>query len=230
MTNCLKCGQPIGSVCPSFDKDTDLKYVVKFLSNKFLIDVCSENFIEEKDGYYILNILADKELYGTTQCTKINQIIEGIVVKGWEVILQSNPDCDFYDEFIAERNFDVEHFHSTLSIHRGHLLARKFKEYLVSDENCKKRKNNVNAFFGKGCVENISYQTKKSNCDSKHHHGQLFFERKILAVLEKNEESKVYYNIYDISVNERSLGRVINYYNDCSSSSEMLEWIFIPNV
>lgn len=224
---CLRCGQPIDSVCPSFDKDSDLKYVEKFLSNKFSIDVCSENFVE-KEGYYSLHIVSDKKLEQSKNYKRINRTIDDIVVKGWEVILQSNPDCEFYDEFIAERNFNVEHFHSTLSMHRGHLLAKKFKDYLVCDEDCDKRKNKVNAFFGKGCVENISYQSKKSNCDSKHHHGQLFFERKILDFLKENEESKVYYNIYDISVIGRNIGRVINYCN--SGSSEMLEWIFIPNV
>lgn len=225
--NCLKCEESIDSVCPSFDKDSDLKYVVKFLSYRFSINFCSITFVE-KEGYYSLHIVSDRKLKQSKNYKRINRTIDDIVVKGWEVILQSNPDCEFYDEFIAERNFNVEHFHRSDSVHRGHLLASQLKGYLVPNGKCDAK--NVNDFFGKGCVENISNQTNKANCDSEKHHGQLFFEREILGFLEKDEGNKVYYNIYDISVNERSLGRVMNYYNDCSSSFELFGLVFVPNV
>ena len=111
-----------------------------------------------------------------------------------------------------------------MEIHRGHLLAKKFKEYLVSKTD---QDNDVDQFFGKGCVENIAYQTNGANCDSTTIHGQWHFEDEVVKSLNNGKVTKVFYEIYELSVQERSLGRVllINF----EPENGLSYFVFIPN-
>lgn len=218
---------------PSYHNKNDYEYIKQFLSVKFGIEI--NNDFKQQFGYYPIEPKApfheNKEEFIRVEMTIASKETH-IKVKGWKVCLKKKPQDTFYRNFICKnkegnkkkRCFVVKHFHRTMEIHRGHLLAKKFKEYLVSKTD---QDNDVDQFFGKGCVENIAYQTNGANCDSTTIHGQWHFEDEVVKSLNNGKVTKVFYEIYELSVQERSLGRVllINF----EPENGLSYFVFIPN-
>ena len=223
MTQCKKCKNNFIEEILSFKYEDDKKIITHFLSKK------SKNSDEEyelkkaENNYY--NIYPEPDLnFGPepdSEEVKPFKVIDEIEIEdvkdklknnGWEVTLETEPDYVFYEEFIEKWDYKTTHFHRTNDIHRGHLLAKAFKKYLIplnlldpdSDE-----KHKIDAYFGKGCSENITYQSKDGNCTSDKKNGQLFFENEIIKFFKDHPEEKVKFKIYNLSLAERSLGRVL---------------------
>ena len=78
---------------------------------------------------------------------------------------------------------------------RGHLIARMFKKYLLTELELKNNKKKVYNFFGVGNRENIRLQNPLSNRNSKEYRGQLFYEQKIQFFLDKLKGEEVYFEI-----------------------------------
>lgn len=221
-----------------FENMNDLENIKEILATEY--GVKSDDIsIEIKDGYYEIKLYINEKIINIVQNNenlKINKEIaeRNIMIKGWKVLLKNNPTHDFYDKFIkkneGKRNFKVQHFHSTLDIHRGHLLADWFREYLVPID--KLEDNELNHFFGKGNVDNIYYQTKEANCKTNITSGQWTFEKKVTKFLEKNTEGEVIYKIENIFVQGKSIGRIILIYTriDVYSDYLLLDHVFVPNV
>ena len=96
---------------------------------------------------------------------------------------------------------------------------------MVPEKNIKDSK--VTAFFGKGNIENINYQTKEANCSSETHCGQLYFEQEILNYFKKKAEKEVVYLVEDICKEGKSLGRLLVSYGE---DPHIQFFIFIPNI
>lgn len=217
---------------PSYHNKNDYEYLKQFLSVKFGIEI--NNNFKQQFGYYPIEPMApfheNKEEFIRVEMTIVSNETP-IKVKGWKVCLKKDPQDTFYRNFICKnkegnkkkRCFVVKHFHRTMEIHRGHLLAKKFKKFLVS----KKGKPFSRKFFENECVENIAYQTKDANCDSPTIHGQLWFEREVIKALNNGEVTKVFYEIYELSVQERSLGRVLLINSE--PENVLSYFVFIPN-
>ena len=220
-----------------FENTIDLENIKEILITEY--GVKSDDIsIKTKDGYYEIKLYINEKRKNDIQKNeniKINKEIaeRNIMIKGWKVLLKNNPTHDFYDKFIkknkGKRNFKVQHFHSTLDIHRGHLLADWFREYLVPKD--KLVDNELNHFFGKGNVDNIYYQTKEANCKTNITSGQWTFEEKVTKFLEKNTEGEVIYKIENIFVQGKSIGRIILIYKRIDDYSHYLlsDHVFVPN-
>lgn len=78
---------------------------------------------------------------------------------------------------------------------RGHLIARMFKKYLLTECELKNNNKKVYNFFGVGNGENIRLQNPLSNRNSKEYRGQLFYEQKIQFFLDKLKGEEVYFEI-----------------------------------
>ena len=223
MTQCKKCKNNFIEEILSFKYEDDKKIITHFLSKK------SKNSDEEyelkkaENNYY--NIYPEPDLnfgpepdseevkpFKVIDEIEIEDVKDKLKINGWEVTLETEPDYVFYEEFIEKWDYKTTHFHRTNDIHRGHLLAKAFKKYLIplnlldpdSDE-----KHKIDAYFGKGCSENITYQSKDGNCTSDKKNGQLFFENEIIKFFKDHHEEKVKFKIYNLSLAERSLGRVL---------------------
>lgn len=220
-----------------FENTMDLENIKEILATEY--GVKSDDIsIKTKNGYYDIKLYINEKRTNDIQNSeniKIHKEIaeRNIMIKGWKVLLKNNPTHDFYDKFIkkneGKRNFKVQHFHSTLDIHRGHLLADWFREYLVPTD--KLNDNEVNNFFGKGNIDNIYYQTKEANCKTNTISGQWTFENKVAEFLEKNTDREVIYKIENIFVQGKSIGRIILIYKriDVYSDYLLLDHVFIPN-
>jgi hypothetical protein len=118
-----------------------------------------------------------------------------------------------------------------LTIHRGHLLADSFDKYLVPKGNEKDSK--VTAFFGKGNIENINYQTKEANCSEEKYYGQLHFEQKILNFFTRKSkrltasDRGIIYLVEEIFKEGKSLGRLLLSYGE---DPDIQFFVFIPNI
>ncbi|PMC53167.1 hypothetical protein [Gemella sanguinis] len=248
MTQCKKCKNNFIEEILSFKYEDDKKIITHFLSKK------SKNSDEEyelkkaENNYY--NIYPEPDLnfgpepdseevkpFKVIDEIEIEDVKDKLKINGWEVTLETEPNYVFYEEFIEKWDYKTTYFHRTNDIHRGHLLAKAFKKYLIplnlldpdSDE-----KHKIDAYFGKGCSENITYQSKDGNCTSDKKNGQLFFENRIIKFFEKNPEEKVKFKIYNLSLAERSLGRVLiiegEYKNKNENNVESINYkVFIPN-
>ena len=224
MIQCEKCKNDFIEEIPSFKYEDDKGIITYFLSKK------SKNLDEEyelkkeKNNYYY-DIYPEPDLnfgpepdseevkpFKVIDEIEIEDVKDKLKINGWEVTLETEPDYVFYEEFIEKWDYKTTHFHRTNDIHRGHLLAKAFKKYLIplnlldpdSDE-----KHKIDAYFGKGCSENITYQSKDGNCTSDKKNGQLFFENEIIKFFKDHPEEKVKFKIYNLSLAERSLGRVL---------------------
>lgn len=260
MIKCEKCKNKFIEEIPSFKYEDDKEIIIDFLSKKAKnSNKKSKNHQKQfelkktENNYY--NIYPEPDLnFGlepdSEEKEKPFKVIEEIEIEdvqaklkiiGWEVILEVEPDYIFYEEFIEKWDYKTTHFHRTNNIHRGHLLAKAFKKYLVplnlletetdSDSDSEnKHKHKIDAYFGKGCSENITYQSKDGNCTSDEKKGQLFFENKIIEFLEDYPEEKVKFKIYNLSLAERSLGRVLIIENKNENDVEPINFkVFIPN-
>lgn len=249
MTQCKKCKNNFKEEIPSFEYEDDKEIITHFLSKK------SKNSDEEyelkkvENNYYNiypepdLNFGSESDSEGKAKPFKvvdeieIEDVKEKLKIIGWEVTLETEPDYVFYEEFIEKWNYKTTHFHRTNDIHRGHLLAKAFKKYLIplnlleketETDSENKHKDKIDAYFGKGCSENITYQSKDGNCTSDEKKGQLFFENEIIKFFDKNPKEKVKFKIYNLSLAKRSLGRVLIIEVKDPSDSINCK-VFIPN-
>jgi len=217
---------------PSYHNKNDYEYIKQFLSVKFGIEI--NNNFKQQFGYYPIEPMApfheNKEEFIRVEMT-IASNETPIKVKGWKVCLKKEPQDTFYRNFIydgakplfTKKDFVIPKDNGD-TIHRGHLLAKKFKEFLVSQ----KGKPFSSSFFKKDCLENIAYQTKDANCDSKTIHGQWHFEDEVIKSLNDSKVTKVFYEIYELSVQERSLGRVLLINSE--PENVLSYFVFIPNL
>lgn len=246
MRQCEKCKNDFIEEIPSFKYEDDKGIITYFLSKK------SKNLDEEyelkkeKNNYYY-DIYPEPDLnfgpgpdseekakpFKVIDEIEIEDVNDKLKIIGWEVTLKTKPDYVFYEEFIEKWNYKTTHFHRTNEIHRGHLLADAFKKYLIplnllkpDPEN--KYKHKIDAYFGKGCSENITYQSKGGNCESREKKGQVYFEKNIIDFLVGNPDDKVKFKIYNLSLAERSLGRVLIIEVKDPSDSINCK-VFIPN-
>lgn len=218
---------------PSYHNKNDYEYLKQFLSVKFGIEI--NNNLKQESGYYQIEPMApfheNKEEFIRVEMT-IASNEAPIKVKGWKVCLKKEPQDTFYRNFIydgAKQLFTITQKiiipkNNVYTIHRGHLLANKFKEFLVSKTD---QDDHVNQFFGEGYLENIAYQTSRANCDSPTIHGQWHFECEVIKALNNGEVTKVFYEIYELSVQERSLGRVLLINSE--PENVLSYFVFIPN-
>lgn len=117
---------------------------------------------------------------------------------------------------------------------RGHLIAKMFKKYLLTEHELINYQRQINNFFGINNGANISLQNPLSNRNCKEYRGQLFYEQKIQTFLEKSEDGEVYFEIEEGEINliikdnkkVSELGRRI--YIDFVSSAENSVHVFIP--
>ncbi|MCT7827169.1 MAG: hypothetical protein N4Q81_02720 [Lactobacillus iners] len=218
---------------PSYHNKNDYEYLKQFLSVKFGIEI--NNNLKQESGYYQIEPMVpfheNKEEFIRIEMTIVSNEAP-MKVKGWKVCLKKEPQDTFYRNFIydgAKRLFTITKKiiipkDNVDTIHRGHLLAICFGKFLVSKTD---QDDHVNQFFGEGCVENITYQTKDANCDSTPIHGQWYFEDKVVKALNNGEVTKVFYEIYELSVQERSLGRVLLINSE--PENVLSYFVFIPN-
>ena len=78
---------------------------------------------------------------------------------------------------------------------RGHLIAKMFKKYLLTERELINYQRQINNFFGINNGENIRTQNPLSNRNSKEFRGQLFYEQKIQFFLDKLKGEEVYFEI-----------------------------------
>ena len=119
-----------------FEKDKDVDVIRNYLSNEYKVSSGSVDLIEKR-GCYDISISETylTNLSATKLDDSINEKIEkenthlGIEIKGWKVLLQVNPTEYFYENFI-KKGCVLRHFHHNDKMHRGHLLANWFIDYL----------------------------------------------------------------------------------------------------
>lgn len=228
--------------CIGFEEKTDLTTLNNYLSHRFKIPDIQLSY-NEKNYYsyenYIMYMQNFKKFLDDNGDKKISTKfeIDGVTVngRGWKVYLSEQPSFDFLKNFIEEKNgvkaFKVKHFHRSLTIHRGHLLADSFDKYLVPKGNEKDSK--VTAFFGKGNIENINYQTKEANCSEEKYYGQLHFEQKILNFFTRKSkrltasDRGIIYLVEEIFKEGKSLGRLLLSYGE---DPDIQFFVFIPNI
>lgn len=170
--NCEKCNHEIEEPF-EFSSENDLIYVKRAISviNNYNDKVIS---IEKNKGYYTIDVTQETEVVNSKgDFEKYCKSFDDISIFGWRVSLKNTPDESFFNRFIKNVKQNPEHFHRNQKLHRGHLLASFFRNYLLPeylDEEAK-IKNKIDYFFGKGNKLNIRYQTAESNCNSKNFNG-----------------------------------------------------------
>lgn len=223
------------------NKNEYMKIIMDYLLRKYKIVF---NF-EEREGYYVLKydeeiILEDFNTSGEYIDEEYDEL--GISIRGWKVLLSSQYDKEeksgskygnsenngnFYEKNI--KNLSKENictFKKDYDVHRGHYIAKSFKNYLLNTNSLSaNERHKVNIFFGKCNKLNIYYQTRDANSNSLTFHGQLYFENKILEFLYNNKKNSVRYIIEDILCKDKkSLGRIL-----IMDLNDGIEFIFIPN-
>lgn len=143
-----------------------------------------------------------------------------------KVILRNNPKENY---FVNTLNY-VKHAHVNYDgFDRGHFIADSLKPFLLTQEEIRVNKKQVELFFGKGNVDNISPQSPEANRNSVKFAGQLRFEQKILNYLKNTEANReVYYEIEEIIIDKDVvLGRRI--YIEFLNSNMKNIHVFIPD-
>lgn len=225
-----------------FDKNEYLKIIMDYLKRKYKIEF---NFVENHGHYFFKykdkKILENFNTSGECIDEKCDEL--RISIKGWKVLLSnfhntevkseskyrnSENNGDFYEKHIKDWDTgNINSFEKDNDVHRGHYIAKIFKNYLINTNSLSaSEKHKVNNFFGKGNELNISYQTRDANCNSSNFQGQLHFENRIIETLSNNKNNSVRYIIEDILFLEKSLGRILIIDFD---DEDDVEFIFIPN-
>ena len=176
----------------------------------------------ETDGnYYIIKKERDID-----QGVKDNPVFdqEKHLVK---VILRNNPKGNYFIDTLknvthAPVNYD--------GFDRGHFIANSLKPFLLTQYEIRVNKKQVELFFGKGNVDNVSPQSPEANRNSGEFAGQLRFEQVILNYLKNAEkDAEVYYEIEEIIIDKDVvLGRRI--YIEFLNSNMKNIHVFIPDV
>lgn len=144
-----------------------------------------------------------------------------------KVILRNNPKGNYFVNTLK----NVTHVPVNYDgFDRGHFIADSLKPFLLTQDEINGNKKQVELFFGKGNVDNISPQSPEANRNSVKFAGQLRFEQKILNYLKNTEDNReVYYEIEEITIDDDVvLGRRI--YINFLNSEEKSIYVFIPDV
>ena len=154
----------------------------------------------------------------------------------WKIILRKNPKTNYFVASLSNVNHvkDRSHNPDDPSIQgentkdRGHFIADSFEKYLLTNDERNANNSQSNQFFGINNKSNISPQDFRANRNSKEYAGQLRFEQKVRNYLEKstNANEEVYYEIEEIKIEEKVLGRRIFIHWNQSDEADI--HVFIP--
>ena len=154
----------------------------------------------------------------------------------WKIILRKNPKTNYFVAALSNVNHvkDRSHNPDDLSIpgentkDRGHFIADSFDKYLLTNDERNANNSQSNQFFGINNKSNISPQDFRANRNSKEYAGQLRFEQQVKKYLEKsnNANEEVYYEIEEIKIEEKILGRRIFIHWNQSDEADI--HVFIP--
>ena len=154
----------------------------------------------------------------------------------WKIILRKNPKTNYFVAALSNVNHvkDRSHNPDDPSIQgentkdRGHFIADSFEKYLLTNDERNANNSQSNQFFGINNKSNISPQDFRANRNSKEYAGQLRFEQKVRNYLEKstNANEEVYYEIEEIKIEEKVLGRRIFIHWNQSDEADI--HVFIP--
>lgn len=154
----------------------------------------------------------------------------------WKVILRKEPKANYFVSALSNVNHvkDRSHNDDDPSIpgentkDRGHFIADSFDKYLLTNDERNANNSQSNQFFGRNNKSNISPQDFRANRNSKEYAGQLRFEQQVKNYLEKstNANEEVYYEIEEIKIEEKILGRRIFIHWNQSDEADI--HVFIP--
>ena len=154
----------------------------------------------------------------------------------WKIILRKNPKTNYFVAALSNvnhvkdrsRNADDQFIPGENTKDRGHFIADSFDKYLLTNDERNANSSQSNQFFGINNKSNISPQDFRANRNSKEYAGQLRFEQKVRNYLEKstNANEEVYYEIEEIKIEEKVLGRRIFIHWNQSDEADI--HVFIP--
>lgn len=154
----------------------------------------------------------------------------------WKIILRKNPKTNYFVAALSNVNHVKYRSHNAddpsipgeNTKDRGHFIADSFDKYLLTNDERNANNSQSNQFFGINNKSNISPQDFRANRNSKEYAGQLRFEQKVRNYLEKstNAHEEVYYEIEEIKIEEKILGRRIFIHWNQSDEADI--HVFIP--
>ena len=154
----------------------------------------------------------------------------------WKVILRKKPNANYFVSSLNIINHNITGSNiaeidstSEESVKdKGHFIADSFDKFLLTEDELKENKYEVQQFFGLGNKSNVSPQDSRANRNSKEYTGQLRFEQQVKNYLEKstNANEEVYYEIEEFKIEEKILGRRIFIHWNQSDEADI--HIFIP--
>lgn len=154
----------------------------------------------------------------------------------WKVILRKKPNANYFVSSLNIINHNITGSNiaeidstSEESVKdKGHFIADSFDKFLLTEDELKENKYEVQQFFGLGNKSNVSPQDSRANRNSKEYTGQLRFEQQVKNYLEKstNANEEVYYEIEEIKIEEKVLGRRLFIHWNQSDEADI--HVFIP--
>ena len=151
------------------------------------------------------------------------------------VFLCNFPSDDLYNFIEKEWTEKIYPYGHNDFVHRGHYIAKEFKNYLIPKDKLNRSNKNdkISKFFGRGNVLNVYPQSAESNC-SYEMTGQSYFERKVREFLDEKDahDHSVFYEVENILAGEKSLGRRIKalFFDNKTQRKDINFHVFIPNV
>ena len=154
----------------------------------------------------------------------------------WKIVLRKNPKTNCFVAALdnvnhvkdRSHNADEQSIPSENTKDRGHFIADSFDKYLLTNDERNANKPKSTKFFGINNNSNVSFQDFRANRNSKEYAGQLKFEQQVRDYLEKstNANEEVYYEIEEILIEEKVLGRRIFIHWNQSDKADI--HVFIP--
>ncbi len=154
----------------------------------------------------------------------------------WKVILRKKPNANYFvsslniinHNITGSNNAEIDSTSEESVKDKGHFIADSFDKFLLTEDELKENKYEVQQFFGLGNKSNVSPQDFRANRNSKEYAGQLRFEQQVKNYLEKstNANEEVYYEIEEIKIEEKILGRRIFIHWNQSDEADI--HVFIP--
>lgn len=154
----------------------------------------------------------------------------------WKIVLRKNPKTNYFVTALdnvnhvedRSHNADEQSIPSENTKDRGHFIADSFDKYLLTNDERNANKPKSTKFFGINNNSNVSFQDFRANRNSKEYAGQLKFEQQVRDYLEKstNANEEVYYEIEEILIEEKVLGRRIFIHWNQSDKADI--HVFIP--
>lgn len=162
--------------------------------------------------------------------TKDSKDIKKRIPIMWTAYLSKNPE----EVTIPKLDIDIFAKHPNSDLDKGHLLAKRFIQYIGSN------KDEIKPFFYKNKRSNIIYQFINVNRNFNSEYGQSLFEARVAEEIKRNN-STVYYQIEPIFFEEDDLipigTRIIAFRDtddkeDFNSDREKIKvpfHVFVPN-